>query len=78
MSELVIKESRSEFQLQSRIYENFQPYRQNQQLMLLTSLKQLDGFLSISNMAHFTVACRMFASYSLELAVPEGVPRDLS
>ena len=45
---------------------------------LPTSLKQGDGFLSCSSIAHFTVACRMLASYSHELAVPDGVPRERS
>ena len=44
----------------------------------LTSLKQAGGFFIISNMAYLTVACLMLLSYSLQLAVPAGVPRDLS
>ena len=44
----------------------------------LTSLKQAEVFLICSSMAHLTVACLMLASYSLELAVPEGVHLDRS
>lgn len=43
-----------------------------------TSLKHGDGFLICSSIAHLTVACRIFPSYSLELWVPLGVPRDRS
>lgn len=50
----------------------------SQKCRSMTSLKQAEGFLSCSSIAHLTVAWRMFASYSLELAVPDAVPRDLS
>lgn len=43
-----------------------------------TSLKHGDGFLICSSIAHLTVACRIFPSYSLELWVPLGVPLDRS
>lgn len=46
--------------------------------VILTCLKAGGGFLIISSMAHLTVACLMFESYSLELAMPDGVPLDLS
>lgn len=50
----------------------------SQKCLWMTSLKQGVGFLICSSMAHFTVACLMLASYSRELAVPEGVPRERS
>lgn len=43
-----------------------------------TSLKQGEGFLNCSSMAHLTVACLMLASYSRELAAPDGVPLERS
>ena len=43
-----------------------------------TSLKHGEGFLICSSIAHLTVACRMFPSYSRELCVPLGVPLDRS
>jgi len=44
----------------------------------LTCRKHGDELRSISSIAHLVVACRMFASYSRELAVPDGVPRERS
>ena len=46
--------------------------------LLLTFLKQPDGFFNCSNMAHLTDAWRMFASYSREFCWPAGVPRERS
>lgn len=43
-----------------------------------TSLKHGEGFLICSSIAHLTVACLMFPSYSRELCVPLGVPLDRS
>lgn len=50
----------------------------SQKCLWMTSRKQGVGFRICSSMAHLTVACRILASYSRELAVPEGVPRDRS
>lgn len=50
----------------------------SQKCLWMTSRKQGVGLRICSSMAHRTVACRMLASYSRELAVPEGVPRDRS
>jgi len=52
--------------------------RQEGSLQQPTCLKHGEGLRSISSIAHFVVACRMFASYSRELAVPDGVPRERS
>lgn len=46
--------------------------------MIPTSLKHGEGLRICSSMAHLTEACRMLPSYSRELCVPLGVPRERS
>ncbi len=41
----------------------------------ITSVKQTGGFRNCSSIAHRTVACRIFASYSNDCEVPVAVPR---
>ncbi|TNN58346.1 hypothetical protein EYF80_031468 [Liparis tanakae] len=42
------------------------------------SIRHGEGLRICSSMAHLTVACRMLPSYSRELWVPLGVPRERS
>ncbi len=57
------------------------PFKHNKTLgnsVIPTSLKHGEGLRICSSMAHLTEACRMLPSYSRELWVPLGVPRERS